>query len=74
MREKLGTPFVIQNTTGSTWLVTWEDAATTSAGEAISFTVEIPRSANLTLAEVQKYALKRAAEILQVAIRGSSDR
>ena len=69
----LGQPFVIQNTDGPTWFVTWNDAATSSTGEAISFTVEIPRGANLTLAEVQKYALKRAVEILQVAIRGTSD-
>ena len=65
----LGQPFSIQNTDGPTWFVTWQEAVRTSTGEGISFTVEIPRSANLTMSEVQTYALKRAAELLQEAIR-----
>lgn len=65
----LGTPFVIQNTEGPTWLVTWSDAVSSTDGETISFTVEIPRSAHLSLAEVQTYAIKRAVELLQVAIQ-----
>ncbi|WP_158534259.1 hypothetical protein [Paracidovorax avenae] len=69
----LGQPFVIQNTDGPTWFVTWRDAVETPAGETVSFTVEIPRSANLTLGEAQRFAMKRAAELLQIAIRGTSD-
>ena len=69
----LGQPFIIQNTDGPTWFVTWRDAVSTDAGETVSFTVEIPRRADLTLAEAQKYAMKRAVELLQIAIRGTSD-
>ena len=66
----LGSPFSIQNTDGPDWLVSWQDAVvTTPTGETISFTVAIPRSANLSMAEVQQYALKRAVELLQNAIR-----
>lgn len=64
----LGSPFSIQNTDGPDWLVTWQDAVvTTPMGETVSFTVAIPRSANLSMAEVQKYALKRAVELLRTA-------
>lgn len=65
---KLGQPFVIQNTDGPTWFVTWTDAVKSSTGETVSFTVEIPRRADLTLAEAQSYAMKRAVELLQYAI------
>lgn len=65
---KVGQPFVIQNTDGPTWFVTWTNAVESSTGEAVSFTVEIPRRADLTLAEVQRFALKRAVELLQFAI------
>lgn len=63
--EFLGEPFSIQNTNGPNWYVTWTAALTTSEGEAINFTVKIPRSANLSISEVQTYALKRADELLQ---------
>lgn len=69
----LGQPFSIQNTNGNSWFVTWRDAVESSTGETVSFTVEIPRSANLSVAEVQRYALKRAVELLQIAIRGPGD-
>ena len=65
----LGTPFVIQNTSGANWLVTWTEAVKTSSGESVSFTVEIPRSAHLTLAEVQTFALKRAEELLHKVVQ-----
>jgi len=71
--ELLGQPFVIQNTVEHGWLVTWNDAVKqTKDGEvfeAISFTVALPRSADLTIGEVQTFALKRAAELLQEVIR-----
>ncbi len=73
MAKPLGQPFVIQNTEGPNWLVSSRDSVTTEAGETVSFTVEIPRSAHLSLGETQKYAMKRAVELLQIAIRGTSD-
>lgn len=67
--ENLGEPFSIQNTTGADWLVTWRDAVTLRAtGESVSFTVAIPRNAELSISEVQRYAMKRAVEILQRVI------
>jgi hypothetical protein len=66
--ELLGSPVVLQNTTGKDWLVTWAPAVTTSVGELVSFTVAIPRKAELSIAEIQRFALKRAVEILQDAI------
>jgi hypothetical protein len=70
--ENLGEPFSIQNTTGPYWYVTWDDAVRTNTGEAVSFTVRIPRSAHLTVEEVQRHAQKRAVELLQIAMRASS--
>jgi hypothetical protein len=72
--EILGQPFLIQNTTGPNWLITWQDAAliTNEAGdtlESISFTVSVPKRAELTIEELQRYALKRAVELLQERIR-----
>lgn len=70
----LGQPFEIQNTTGAHWLVTWRNAVliTNEAGEtleSVSFTVAIPRRTELTIEELQRYALKRAEELLQERIR-----
>lgn len=70
----LGQPFEIQNTTGPNWLVTWHDAVriTNEAGEtleSVSFTVSIPKRSNLTIEEVQTYALKRAVELLQLKLK-----
>lgn len=68
----IGQPFTIQNTdTG--WLVTWPNAVmhgpeSSPAMETVSLTVAIPRRADLTISEVQTYALKRAAELLQILI------
>ena len=71
--EYLGQPFSIQNTVDQGWLVTWNDVALHRVDdeviESISFTVALPRNANLSIAEVQTYALKRAQELLQVQIR-----
>lgn len=66
----LGTPFIIQNTEGPDWLVSWHDAITHrnedgQTLETVSFTVKIPKRANLPVAEVQRYAVKRAIELLQ---------
>lgn len=74
--ELIGQPLEIQNTSDG-WLVTWTDAVKhgTKAApdiERISFTVLLPRAAYLTIAEVQTYAMKRAAELLRVAIQGMS--
>lgn len=73
--EFLGSPFRIQNTTEG-WLVTWEDAVShgpkDAPNEFVSFTVMLPRRADLTIAEVQTYALKRAAELLQHVIAGAA--
>lgn len=70
--EFLGEPFEIQNTTEG-WLVTWKDAVKHGVPgdelERISFTVLLPRNAELTIAQVQTYALKRAGELLQHLIR-----
>lgn len=74
----LGQPFTIQNTVEHGWLVTWTDAVVHRTDgeeiESISFTVAIPRSANLSISEVQTFALKRAEELLQVAIRAQEKR
>lgn len=66
----LGSPFSIQNTDGRDWLVSWQDViADAENGENVSFTVAIPRQADLSIESVQKYALKRGVELLQQAIR-----
>lgn len=66
--ELLGSPFAIQNTTGSKWLVSWEEAVTHTGGESVSFTVAISRGPDLTIADLQRHALKRAVELLRMAI------
>lgn len=67
----LGQPFTIQNTDEG-WLVNWPNAVmhgdANNPIETISFTVALPRSANLSIAEVQTFALKRAQELLQTVI------
>lgn len=67
--ENLGQPFVIQNTSEG-WQVTWNDAVKAGTDfqtkESVSFTVVIPRQANLTISEVQKFAVKRAIELLKM--------
>lgn len=75
--KSLGQPFVVQNTDLG-WQVTWTDAIThgTEAqpdNERVSFTVMLPKRAELTIAELQTFALKRAAELLQVLIRHRTD-
>lgn len=72
--EPLGQPFLIQNTADRGWLVTWTDAVVhrTLDGEAfetVSFTVALPRKSDLTIAEVQTYAVKRAMELLRNLIQ-----
>lgn len=62
----VGQPLIIQNTDGNSWMVTWENAVTSSTGETISFTVEVPRSAEISVIDVQRLAIKRAAEMLTV--------
>ncbi|NDZ11515.1 hypothetical protein C7T35_01280 [Variovorax sp. WS11] len=73
--EFLGQPFGIQNTSEG-WLVTWNDAVLHgpkgAPDESVSFTVLLPRRADLTIAEVQTYALKRAAELLQHMIQAKT--
>lgn len=76
--ELLGQPFIIQNTTTG-WVVTWDGAVriTTRDGdpiEEVSFTVRIPRQAELTIEEVQTFALKRAAELLKDMIHHQQQR
>lgn len=76
--EFLGEPFSIQNTVDNGWLVTWNDAVSVRSAigeviETVSFTVAIPRSANLSIAEVQRYASKRAIELLQASVKGQSE-
>lgn len=75
--ELLGRPFLIQNTDAG-WQVTWNDAIRVGSEfetkESVSFTVVIPRRADLTIDEVQRFAVKRAMELLQVlATKGQSD-
>jgi hypothetical protein len=72
--ELLGQPFLIQNTADHGWLVTWTDAVArrTADGEAIetvSFTVALPRRSDLTIAEVQTFAVRRAMELLRTLIQ-----
>lgn len=72
--ELLGQPFVIQNTNGPNWLVTWHNAVHITNEhqetlESITFTVAIPRRAQLTIEDLQRHALKRAQELLQDRIR-----
>ena len=69
----LGQPFIIQNTTEG-WIVQWADAVRITDPhdntlESVSFIVRLPRKADLTIAEVQTFALKRAEELLQNAIQ-----
>lgn len=70
--EYLGQPFVIQNTSEG-WLVTWTDAVQhgpkDAPNETVSFTVLLPRRGDLTISEVQTYALKRAEELLRARIQ-----
>ena len=64
--EPIGDPFVIQNTAGPNWLLTWSSAiAVQPVGEVVSFTVSVPKNAALTIVQVQSYAIKRAMELLQ---------
>ena len=66
----LGQPFSIQNTDGPNWLVTWPDAATDrDNGDTVSFTVSIPRNAQIPMHEVQRVALKQAIQMLQAAMQ-----
>lgn len=73
--EALGQPFVIQNTSEG-WRVTWTDAvlqgSETQIKESVSFTVMLPRRADLTIAEVQTFAAKRAVELLQDLLHSRS--
>lgn len=70
--KAIGQPFAIQNTDAG-WLVTWADAVRDGTAdeirERVSFTVLIPARADLSIEEVQTYALKRAVELLQDGIR-----
>lgn len=65
--KRQGNPFTIEGTDSDSWLVTWPDAINGN-GENMSFTVAIPRGPNLTIEEVQAHALKRAQELLRLAI------
>lgn len=67
--KPLGAPIVIQNTDGPQWFITWNDAVAHTVGESVSFTVAVPRSANLSISEVQRYAIKRAIELLQETLK-----
>jgi len=74
----LGEPFIIQNTSQG-WLVTWNDAVRITSEldetlESVSFTVRLPRQANLTILEAQNFAMKRAEELLRIAIRHHKER
>lgn len=72
--EAAGSLITIQNTTGAHWLITWPEAIAPGAGlkETVSFTVAVPRAPSLPMEDLQRYALKRAQELLQAAIRGTS--
>ena len=66
----LGQPLIIQNTTAG-WTVQWTDAVRVTDEhdntlESVSFTVRPPRKADLTIEELQQFAMKRALEILQM--------
>jgi hypothetical protein len=71
--EFIGQPFIIQNTVDHNWLVTWRDAAVHPMDgapvESVSFTVALPSRADLSIREMQTFALKRAMELLQLKIR-----
>lgn len=64
----IGQPFVIQNTNGLDWLVTWDRAISSDDGEQVSFTVAIPRRADPTIQAAQRLALERAVYLLQQAL------
>lgn len=69
----LGQPFIIQNTTEG-WVVQWTDAVRITDQhdntlESVSFTVRLPRKADLTIEELQAFAVKRALELLQMPHR-----
>lgn len=71
--KPIGQPLVIQNTQDLGWLVTWDDAVTSSneAGEVserVSFTVAVKRDPNATLQQVQDRAVMRALELLQIFV------
>lgn len=62
-------PFSIQDTDQDFWLVTWLEAAKNPNGEAISFTVAVPKNTGLSVADIQQFAMRRAIEILQGGLR-----
>lgn len=71
--KMLGQPFIIQNTSAG-WIVQWTDAVRITDQddntlESVSFTVRLPRKADLTIEELQQFAMKRALEILQIPQR-----
>jgi hypothetical protein len=71
--EFIDQPFIIQSTVENIWLVTWKDAAVHPAKgapvESVSFTVALPSRTDLSIRELQTFALKRAMELLQQKIR-----
>lgn len=74
--KNLGRPFLLQNTDEG-WQVTWSEAVRITSDfetkESVSFTVVIPRRADLTIEEVQTFAVKRAMELLQVLATKGKD-
>jgi hypothetical protein len=69
-----GKRLVIEATDGPTWLLSWDNAVSTSSDERVSFTIAIPSHAGLTVTQAQVYALKRAQDLLGLVIAEAETR
>lgn len=62
----IGAPITIQNTDAGHWVIECNDAVTSTVGERVSFTVNVPRSGK-NVGAIQKEAFEKAIQMLQVA-------
>lgn len=61
----IGGPVTVQNTDQGHWLVTLQDAVTSTAGEAISLTVAVRADPAATMPQLQRRAALNAIAQLQ---------
>lgn len=72
--QLIGGPITVQNTDAGCWLVTMQDAVTSTAGESVTLTVAVPRNPAITLPQLQRLAAQKAIELLQpLAYRPTPD-
>lgn len=65
-----GTTLVITRRKGKDLLVQFERATVSSDDEWVSFAVSVPRDGSTTLTQLQRAALARAIELLDIALKG----